>query len=138
MQAALAQTYLQLRVQDAQIELLRSNVDAFQRSLTLTQNQYAAGIVARPPAGRVDAADVLDARAGPNGDRAVGPLAGGALTQWGSWEWVFLVNVPLGLIVFVAAILTVPESRGAKVAIAAIEPDTPKSPARLPAKPAPR
>src|SRR5690606_4895184 len=27
-------------------------------------------------AGRVDAADVLDARAGPDGDRAVGPLAG--------------------------------------------------------------
>ncbi len=49
-----------------------------------------------------------------SGAAAVGPLAGGALTQWGSWEWVFLVNVPLGLIVFVAAILTVPESRGAK------------------------
>lgn len=49
-----------------------------------------------------------------SGAAAVGPLAGGALTQWGSWEWVFLVNVPLGAIIFVAAILTVPETKGAK------------------------
>jgi EmrB/QacA subfamily drug resistance transporter len=29
---------------------------------------------------------------------AVGPLIGGALTSWISWRWVFLVNVPIGLI----------------------------------------
>jgi len=45
---------------------------------------------------------------------AVGPLAGGALTQWASWHWVFLVNIPLGVIIFVAGFLVVPETRGAK------------------------
>lgn len=49
-----------------------------------------------------------------SGAAAVGPLAGGALTQWASWHWIFLVNIPLGGIVFVAALLTVPETRGAK------------------------
>jgi EmrB/QacA subfamily drug resistance transporter len=49
-----------------------------------------------------------------SGAAAIGPLAGGALTQWGSWEWVFLVNVPLGIVIFIAAILTVPETTGAK------------------------
>ncbi|MDZ8200781.1 DHA2 family efflux MFS transporter permease subunit [Microbacterium sp. SSW1-59] len=49
-----------------------------------------------------------------SGAAAVGPLAGGALTQYASWHWIFLVNIPLGLAVFVAALLTVPETRGAK------------------------
>lgn len=49
-----------------------------------------------------------------SGAAAVGPLAGGALTQWASWHWIFLVNIPLGALVFVAGILTVPETRGAK------------------------
>lgn len=46
-QALLAQDYLLLRVQDAEISLLRETVAAFERSLQLTRNQYAAGIVAR-------------------------------------------------------------------------------------------
>ena len=49
-----------------------------------------------------------------SGAAAVGPLAGGALTQWGSWHWIFWVNVPLGALVFIAGILVVPETRGAK------------------------
>lgn len=49
-----------------------------------------------------------------SGAAAVGPLAGGALTQWTSWHWIFLVNVPLGALVFIAAIFTVPETRGEK------------------------
>jgi EmrB/QacA subfamily drug resistance transporter len=28
---------------------------------------------------------------------AVGPLAGGALTTWLSWRWIFLVNIPIGI-----------------------------------------
>jgi EmrB/QacA subfamily drug resistance transporter len=28
---------------------------------------------------------------------AVGPLAGGMLTSWLSWRWIFLVNVPIGI-----------------------------------------
>lgn len=47
-----------------------------------------------------------------SGAAAVGPLAGGALTQWASWHWIFLVNIPIGIAVFVAAVLTVPETRG--------------------------
>lgn len=49
-----------------------------------------------------------------SGAAAVGPLAGGALTQWAGWHWIFLVNVPLGLIVLVAAVFTVPETRAVK------------------------
>ncbi|MES2818225.1 MAG: efflux transporter outer membrane subunit [Pseudomonadota bacterium] len=44
-QAELVQTYLQLRVLDEQQRLLQATVDAYDRSLTLTQNQYRAGIV---------------------------------------------------------------------------------------------
>ncbi|GGP26543.1 efflux transporter outer membrane subunit [Silvimonas amylolytica] len=46
-QATLAQDYFQLRVIDAQKVLLTQTVDAYQKSLTLTQNQYKAGIVTR-------------------------------------------------------------------------------------------
>jgi NodT family efflux transporter outer membrane factor (OMF) lipoprotein len=46
-QALLAQDYLLLRVQDAQIDLLRETVTAYERSLQLTRNQYASGIAAR-------------------------------------------------------------------------------------------
>lgn len=49
-----------------------------------------------------------------SGAAAVGPLAGGALTQWTTWHWIFLVNVPIGIAVFIAAVLTVPETRGVK------------------------
>lgn len=47
-----------------------------------------------------------------SGAAAIGPLAGGALTQYASWHWIFLVNVPIGLLVFVAALATVPETKG--------------------------
>lgn len=46
-----------------------------------------------------------------SGAAAVGPLAGGALTQWASWPWIFLINIPLGLVIAAAAIITVPNTR---------------------------
>ncbi len=46
-QAALAQDYWQLRILDAQKDLLTDTVTAYQRSLQLTQNQYAVGVVAK-------------------------------------------------------------------------------------------
>jgi len=39
---------------------------------------------------------------------AVGLLAGGALTQWVTWHWIFFVNVPIGLATMVAAVRLLP------------------------------
>ncbi len=47
LQGELVRNYLQLRVQDRQAQLLEQTVVAYQRSLTLTQNQYRAGIAPR-------------------------------------------------------------------------------------------
>jgi NodT family efflux transporter outer membrane factor (OMF) lipoprotein len=46
-QAALAQSYFQLRSLDAEQQLLEDTVAAYEKSLRLVQNQYAAGIVAK-------------------------------------------------------------------------------------------
>ncbi|MGH8710711.1 MAG: efflux transporter outer membrane subunit, partial [Burkholderiales bacterium] len=46
-QAELAQDYIQLRALDTQKQLLDDTVAAYEKSLQLTQNQYAAGIVAK-------------------------------------------------------------------------------------------
>jgi EmrB/QacA subfamily drug resistance transporter len=40
----------------------------------------------------------------------VGPLGGGFLTSRLSWEWIFLINLPFGIVVLLAS-RTVPESR---------------------------
>lgn len=67
-QALLAQDYLLLRVQDAQIELLLDTAAGYEKSLQLTRNQYAAGIVARGDVAQAEAqlkstqAQVVDAR----------------------------------------------------------------------------
>ncbi|TMH00886.1 MAG: efflux transporter outer membrane subunit [Betaproteobacteria bacterium] len=50
-QATLSEDYFLLRVQDAQIRLLNDTVAAYEKSLQLTRNQYAVGVV-----GRVDVA----------------------------------------------------------------------------------
>jgi MFS family permease len=42
---------------------------------------------------------------------AVGPPVGGYLTDAVSWRAVFLVNLPLGAFVIIAAVLRVPETR---------------------------
>jgi EmrB/QacA subfamily drug resistance transporter len=41
---------------------------------------------------------------------AVGPLAGGALTDAFGWEWIFLVNVPIGLATAAVSLARVPGS----------------------------
>lgn len=46
-----------------------------------------------------------------SGAAAIGPLAGGALTQYASWRWIFLVNLPVGAVVLAVAIFTVRETR---------------------------
>jgi EmrB/QacA subfamily drug resistance transporter len=42
---------------------------------------------------------------------AIGPLLGGIITEHISWNWIFYVNVPIGVAAVVAALLVVPESR---------------------------
>jgi EmrB/QacA subfamily drug resistance transporter len=42
---------------------------------------------------------------------AVGPLVGGALVDTLGWQSIFLVNLPIGVAAFVAAVLTLAESR---------------------------
>ena len=46
-QALLAEDYFLVRVQDAQIRLLNDTAAAYEKSLQLTQNQYAVGVVGR-------------------------------------------------------------------------------------------
>jgi len=53
--ALLAQDFLLLRVEDAQIALLRETVTTYERSLQLTRNQYAAGIVGRGDVAQAEA-----------------------------------------------------------------------------------
>lgn len=42
----------------------------------------------------------------------VGMVVGGMLTSWLSWEWVFFINVPIGLTAFPLALRIVPSSPG--------------------------
>ena len=46
-----------------------------------------------------------------SGAAAIGPLLGGWLTSSFSWRWVFWINVPIGVLVIIAALVTVPETR---------------------------
>jgi EmrB/QacA subfamily drug resistance transporter len=48
------------------------------------------------------------------GGGAFGLLLGGILTDLLSWEWIFFVNVPIGLATAVLALRYVPESRAAR------------------------
>jgi EmrB/QacA subfamily drug resistance transporter len=39
---------------------------------------------------------------------ALGPLIGGGLVQVGAWQWIFAVNIPIGVVLIVATVLRVP------------------------------
>ena len=51
-QSELVQNYLQLRVIDEQKRLLEATVEAYQRSLKMSENQYRAGISGKDEIGR--------------------------------------------------------------------------------------
>src|SRR5262249_13007900 len=42
---------------------------------------------------------------------AIGPLVGGILVEWLSWRWIFYINVPIGILGFIAALIIIRESR---------------------------
>jgi EmrB/QacA subfamily drug resistance transporter len=44
---------------------------------------------------------------------AIGPVLGGWFVEYGSWRWVFFINVPVGLMVLLLTLWKVPESRAA-------------------------
>ncbi len=46
------------------------------------------------------------------GAAALGPLLGGLLTTYATWRWVFWVNVPISVVLVVAAIGVVPNTKG--------------------------
>jgi EmrB/QacA subfamily drug resistance transporter len=43
---------------------------------------------------------------------AIGPLVGGAIVQGISWQWIFWLNVPIGLLLIPAALFRLRETRG--------------------------
>jgi len=45
------------------------------------------------------------------GGAAIGLLAGGVLTEYANWRWCLLVNIPIAVITFIAAIPVVKESK---------------------------
>jgi EmrB/QacA subfamily drug resistance transporter len=43
---------------------------------------------------------------------AIGPVVGGAITQGISWQWIFWLNVPVGIVAVALALVRLEESRG--------------------------
>ncbi len=46
------------------------------------------------------------------GGGSIGVLLGGALTSTLSWHWIFLVNLPVGIAIYIACLRMLPDSRG--------------------------
>jgi len=46
------------------------------------------------------------------GGGSIGLLAGGALTQWANWHWIFFINLPIGIATLVFGAWLMDENRG--------------------------
>ncbi|MFC4913693.1 DHA2 family efflux MFS transporter permease subunit [Actinomadura gamaensis] len=73
--------------------------------LTLTLLAHAV-----PPARRAAALAAWSVMSGLG--VALGPVVGGAVTEYATWEWIFWINVPAGLLVLALAPRFLTESRG--------------------------
>lgn len=103
----LASAYFQLREADAEIELLRSTVEGYERSLQIARNRYAAGVVAQTDVlqaqtqlanARADLATVVQNRK--RYEHAIAVLTGRAPADFSlpASTWVATVpDVPLGV-----------------------------------------
>ncbi|HEX8870488.1 MAG TPA: DHA2 family efflux MFS transporter permease subunit, partial [Lentzea sp.] len=60
------------------------------------------------PAQRAKAFGLWGAAGGSGG--AIGVLAGGVVTDWLSWRWVLLINVPVGIALFIVAAISITPS----------------------------
>ena len=45
----------------------------------------------------------------------IAPVLGGLLVTYSSWHWIFLINVPLGIVAFIVATRVVPDIRARKL-----------------------
>jgi EmrB/QacA subfamily drug resistance transporter len=45
----------------------------------------------------------------------IGPTLGGWLVEFASWHWIFLINIPIGLIGFITTMIAMPDSKSTNV-----------------------
>jgi EmrB/QacA subfamily drug resistance transporter len=55
---------------------------------------------------------------------ALGPIVGGFLVQYANWHWVFIINIPIGIVAFFVASTVVQESRDTSGTVATDIPGT--------------
>ncbi len=55
---------------------------------------------------------------------ALGPVIGGLLVQYASWHWIFLVNVPIGVVALLVSSAVITESRDTSGTVATDVPGT--------------
>jgi EmrB/QacA subfamily drug resistance transporter len=55
---------------------------------------------------------------------ALGPIVGGTIVEYAAWNWIFLINVPVGIAAFVVTALVVRESRDTSGTVATDIPGT--------------
>ncbi len=48
-----------------------------------------------------------------SGGGSIGVLLGGVLTNWLDWHWIFLVNIPIGIVVVFLTLRLLPSTKGA-------------------------
>ncbi|HEV2108976.1 MAG TPA: MFS transporter [Thermomicrobiales bacterium] len=55
---------------------------------------------------------------------ALGPIVGGVIVEYSSWNWIFLINVPIGVFAFLVTLSVVRESRDLSGTVATDLPGT--------------